>query len=136
MSEQHLPTPSQSVHALLGMVLYRTKAVGIACRNPLHPLIYSKSTEASTDPFVWHKSFPIYPTKWTLFIQRILIFCQDRLDSMRQALSDSKRQNHNLTQTVHLLQDQLGEMELRCRNLEEQIEHLRGVSNSGGNKRW
>uniref|UniRef100_A0A8C0IU23 Ciliary rootlet coiled-coil, rootletin family member 2 n=1 Tax=Chelonoidis abingdonii TaxID=106734 RepID=A0A8C0IU23_CHEAB len=53
---------------------------------------------------------------------------QERMDSVRQALSDSKRQNHSLTDTMRMLQDQLGELELRCRELEAQVEHLQEVS--------
>lgn len=56
---------------------------------------------------------------------------QDRFDSMRQALSDSKRQNHSLTNTVHLLQDRLADMELQYRNLEKQKHHLHEVSDDG-----
>lgn len=79
------------------------------------------------------KSAPVYWIKWLwiiLFHWFSSIF-QDRLDSMRQALSDSKRQNHNLTETVHLLQDQLSEVEQQCRNMEEQIEHLQKVRSDG-----
>ena len=66
-----------------------------------------------------------------VFIMCLLAFAQERLDKTRDALSESKRLNHTLTERAQSLQRAQEDSELRGSELEKHNRTLKEVSQPG-----
>ena len=87
------------------------------------------SADISQPPIYLHRTLSFqFKCRRNKIICIFLICLKERLDNTRVALTDAKKQNHNLIERVQGMQNELADSEVRRSELEGQIRQTNTVS--------